>query len=149
MNQCYRNFTEILNKLKKFGRVMYPVVHFEMPAEDRERMVSFYEKVFGWETEQLGPEMGDFVLVTTADSNENVPKKPGMINGGFCQKTGDVSQTTTVTIQVDDIKAHMKRIEAAGGRLSGEPMDMPGIGWFASFFDTEGNRVNLLQPHVH
>ena len=108
---------------------MNPVVHFEMPAEDRKRMTAFYAKVFGWQTQQLGPEMGDFVLVTTAESDENVPKTPGAINGGFYQKTGDVSQTTTVTIQVDDIKDHLKKIEAAGGKLSGEPMEIPDIGW--------------------
>ena len=126
---------------------MNPVIHFEMPAEDRKRMVSFYSNVFGWQTQQLGPEMGNFVLVTTTESSNNVPKQPGTINGGFYQKTGDVSQTTTVTIQVDDLKECMKKIEAAGGKLSGEPMDIPGVGWFASFFDTEGNRVNILQPH--
>jgi hypothetical protein len=126
---------------------MNPVVHFEMPAEDRKRMISFYASVFGWQTQQLGPEMGEFVLVTTTESENNVPKKPGTINGGFYQKTGDVSQTTTVTIQVDDIKEHMKKVEAAGGKLSGEPMEIPGVGWFVSFFDTEGNRVNMLQPH--
>jgi hypothetical protein len=126
---------------------MNPVVHFEMPAEDRKRMAKFYGSVFGWQTQQLGPEMGEFVLVTTTESDNNMPKKPGTINGGFYQKTGDVAQTTTVTIQVDDIKAHVKKIEAAGGKLAGEPMEIPGVGWFVSFFDTEGNRVNLIQPH--
>ena len=127
---------------------MNPVVHFEMPAEDRKRMIRFYESVFGWHTQQLGPEMGDFVLATTTESdNSHNPKTPGTINGGFYQKTGDPSQTTTVTIQVDDIKEHRKKIEAAGGKLSGDTMDIPGVGWFASFFDTEGNRVNIIQPH--
>ena len=36
-----------------------PVVHFEMPYEDRDRMVRFYEKVFGWKGQKLGPEMGN------------------------------------------------------------------------------------------
>jgi len=27
---------------------MDPVVHFEMPAEDRKRMADFYANVFGW-----------------------------------------------------------------------------------------------------
>ena len=127
---------------------MNPVVHFEMPAEDRKRMIRFYGSVFGWQTQQLGPEMGNFVLATTTESdNEQNPKKPGAINGGFYQKTGDPSQTTTVTIQVDDIKEYRKKVEAAGGRISGDIMDMPGIGFFASFFDTEGNRVNMIQPH--
>jgi len=29
---------------------MDPVVHFEMPAEDRKRMSGFYTKAFGWQT---------------------------------------------------------------------------------------------------
>ena len=125
---------------------MNPVIHFEMPAEDRKRMMAFYSKVFGWDTKQLGPEMGNFVTVDTTESENNMPKKAGRINGGFYQKTGDVSQTTTVTIQVDDIKAHRDKIVKAGGKISGEIMDMPGLGQFLSFFDTEGNRVNLMQP---
>ena len=39
-----------------------PVVHFEMPYEDPERVATFYAAAFGWESRQLGPEMGDYVL---------------------------------------------------------------------------------------
>jgi predicted enzyme related to lactoylglutathione lyase len=35
---------------------MDPVVHFEMPAEDKKRMVEFYANVFGWKMEMLGKE---------------------------------------------------------------------------------------------
>lgn len=105
---------------------MDPVVHFEMPAEDRKRMIAFYSNVFGWQTKQLGPEMGDFVLADTTESENNMPKRVGTINGGFYQKTGDVSQTTTVTIQVGNIKEYMEKIVKAGGKISGEIMDMPG-----------------------
>jgi len=51
-----------------------PVVHFEMPAEDRKRIADFYTKVFGWKTEQLGEDIGNYVLATTTDSDENGPK---------------------------------------------------------------------------
>jgi predicted enzyme related to lactoylglutathione lyase len=60
---------------------MNPVIHFEMPYDDRQRMAAFYEAAFGWQTNALG-----------------------------------------------------------------EPMDIPGVGPYVSFFDTEGNRVSLLQP---
>lgn len=120
-----------------------------MPADDRKRMTAFYSKVFGWETKQLGPEMGDFVTADTTESDRNGPLKPGAINGGFYKKTGEVAQTTTVTIQVDDIEVYKEKIVKAGGRISGDIMDMPGLGLFLSFFDTEGNRVNLLQPKTH
>ena len=127
---------------------MNPVIHFEMPAEDKKRMANFYTRAFGWQTKQLGPEMGEYVVATTTEPDENGrPKKPGAINGGFFQKTDDKpSQCPSVVIAVDDIKEHMRKVEEAGGKVIGEPWDIPGIGSYVSFFDTEGNRVSMLQP---
>lgn len=34
----------------------------------------------------------------------------------------------------------------AGGKVIGEPLEIPGVGQYVSFIDTKGNRVNLLQP---
>lgn len=126
---------------------MNPVVHFEMPAENRKRMADFYARAFGWQTKQLGPEMGDYVVVTTTESDEKGPKKPGAINGGFFQKTDDKpSQYPSVVIAVDNIKEHMKTIEEAGGKVLGEPWDIPGVGLYVSFLDTERNRASIIQP---
>ena len=129
---------------------MNPVVHFEMPAEDRKRMADFYTKVFGWKTQALGEDMGNYVLATTVDSDEiGCPKEPGAINGGFFQKTDDKpSQYPSVVIAVEDIKEHIKKVETAGGKVLGEPWDIPGVGLYVSFFDTEGNRVSMLQPQM-
>jgi uncharacterized protein len=125
-----------------------PVVHFEMPAEDRKRMADFYTKVFGWKTEQLGEDMGNYVLATTTESDENgYPRKPGAINGDFFQKTDDKpSQYPSVVIAVTDVKEHKKNVERTGGKVLGEPWDIPGIGLYVSFLDTEGNRVGMIQP---
>jgi len=126
---------------------MNPVVHFEMPAEDKKRMSNFYARTFGWQTKQMGPEMGEYVVVTTTDSDDNGPKKPGAINGGFFGKTDDkLSQYPSVVIAVENIKDHMKKIEEAGGKVLGEPVDIPGIGSYVSFLDTEGNRASIIQP---
>jgi predicted enzyme related to lactoylglutathione lyase len=40
----------------------------------------------------------------------------------------------------------MKKISGAGGKVLMEPMEIPGVGQYASFADTEGNRVSILQP---
>jgi len=119
-----------------------------MPAEDRKRMVKFYSTVFGWQTQQLGPEMGEYVVVTTAESDETGrPKMGGAINGGFYQKTEDpISNHPSVVIAVDDINDAIKKIKSAGGKVLNEPMDIPGIGSYSSFIDTEGNRLSILQP---
>jgi len=123
-------------------------VHFEMPADDRKRMSGFYEKVFGWNTKQLGEEMGSYVLVTTTESDENgFPKEVGRINGGFYPKNMDrPAQYPSIVISVKNIKESMKMIGEAGGRVLGEPIEIPQFGLYVSFMDTEGNRVALLQP---
>ncbi len=127
---------------------MNPVVHFEMPAEDRNRMAKFYTKAFGWQTQMLGPEMNEYVLVTTTEPGENGrPKNPGAINGGFYKKSADMpAQYPSVVIAVGDIREAMKKVTEAGGKVLGEPMEIPGYGLYVSFFDTEGNRVSMMQP---
>ena len=126
---------------------MHPVVHFEMPAEDRKRMSNFYTRAFGWQTKPMGPDMGEYVLVTTTESDDNGPKKPGAINGGFYKKTNDKpAQYPSVVIAVDDIREAAKKVASAGGKVIGEPMDIPGVGKYVAFSDTEGNRVSMLQP---
>ncbi len=130
---------------------MNPVVHFELPAEDRKRMSDFYTMAFGWQTQQMGEEMGNYVVVHTTDTDENqMVKTPGTINGGFFQKAKD-AQYPTVVISVDDIHEAMKKVQDAGGKVlggqkPGEPDDIPGIGLYAAFVDTEGNRIGILQP---
>lgn len=130
---------------------MNPVVHFELPAEDSKRMSSFYTKVFGWQTQQMGPDMGSYVIATTTATDEKTgrPTTPGAINGGFFQKTKD-TQSPSVVIAVDDIHEAMKNVREAGGTVlgglkPGEPDDIPGVGLYAAFIDTEGNRVGMLQ----
>ena len=131
---------------------MNPVVHFEMPYEDKERMASFYGQAFGWKSQMLGPDMGDYVVMTTTemDNETKFPVKPGRINGGFFHKTSD-NKIPSVVIAVDDIREAMKKINEAGGtviggQVRGEPDDIPGVGLYASFTDTEGNRVSIIEP---
>ena len=128
---------------------MNPVVHFEMPYDDRARMAAFYEKAFDWQTHVLGEEMGNYVVATTTESDEGRPTTPGAINGGFYQRNPDwPAQHPSVVIAVDDIRAAMQKVTQAGGEVLGEPMEIPGIGQYVAFFDTEGNRVSMLQPSM-
>ncbi|NWF90349.1 MAG: VOC family protein [Ignavibacteriaceae bacterium] len=130
---------------------MNPVVHFEMAAENSKRMAEFYTKVFGWQTQQLGPEMGEYILVTTTQTDANGrPTTPGAINGGIYQKMDDpVMNHPSVVIAVDDINESIQNINNSGGKILGEVQDIPGIGKYVSFLDTEGNRVGMLQPSTN
>lgn len=127
---------------------MDPVIHFEMPAEDRKRMSDFYKKAFDWKTEQMGEDMGNYVLVMTTESDKNGPKKRGAINGGFFQKDESMpAQFPSVVIQVSNIQESIKKVNESGGKVLGEPMNIPGVGLYVSFTDTEGNRVSMMQMH--
>ena len=136
---------------------MNPVVHFEMGYNDPSRMAKFYESAFGWKTQQLGPEMGNYITAQTTETDENrMVQTKGAINGGFYQKTEDPqSYAPSVVISVDDIQASMKAVEDAGGKILGglnekrehtmEPQMIPGVGLWISAMDTEGNRISILQ----
>ena len=126
---------------------MDPVVHFEMPYDDAQRVAAFYAAAFGWHTEALGAEMGEYVLATTAPSDSRGSTTPGAINGGFFARKPDFpSQHPSVVIAVQDIAASSEKVRAAGGRVLGEPMEIPGVGKYVSFMDPEGNRISMLQP---
>ena len=130
--------------------MMDPVVHFELPYDDRVRMAKFYESAFGWQTQMLAEDMGNYVLATTTETDEIGPKKPGAINGGFYPKKPDwPAQYPSIVIAVDDVKESMKKVTDAGGKVLGEPMEIPGVGQYVSLIDTEGNRVSMLQPIPH
>ncbi len=72
-------------------------------------------------------------------------KKRGAINGGFFQK-GKEGTIPHVVISVGNLNKHMATVKKSGGKVLGKPMDIPGIGMFVMFKDTEGNRVGMLQP---
>jgi len=135
-----------------------PVVHFEMGYFDRDRMKTFYETAFGWNMQQMGADMGNYVVAQTAETDDTgMVKTPGTINGGFYQKVDNpLSHAPSVVISVPDVKSAMQAVETGGGKILGamdesgnasmEPMMIPGVGLWISFQDPEGNRVSLLQP---
>jgi len=126
---------------------MNPVVHFELPCDDPDRIARFFERAFDWKTQKLGPEMGNYVLVTTAEQDARPDGLRGAINGGFFVRDPKLpAQLPGIVIGVDDIRESMRRVTEAGGQVLGEPMDIPGVGPYVAFLDTEGNRSSMLQP---
>lgn len=120
------------------------VVHFEIEAEDLKRAMDFYSKAFGWQMQQMGEDMGNYVVVTTGD-----PKEPGGINGGIFKNPPGASQKLNAyscVVAVDNIDEAMEKVKAAGGELLGEKMNIPTVGIYVKCKDTEGNNFSLLQP---
>lgn len=122
-----------------------PVVHFEMPYKDPSRVGKFYEEAFGWGMQDAGEKMGHYIVAVTADTDANrMVKIPGTINGGF-YNIKDASPEPSVVISVENLTESIEAVKKAGGEILRESQEIPGIGMWASFKDSEGNRVSMLQ----
>ena len=120
------------------------IVHFEVEAADLGRAKNFYSQAFGWQLQQMGEEMSNYVVVITGD-----PKEPGGINGGiFSSPPGAARELNAYScvVGVDNIDQAMAKVKSAGGELLGDKMDIPTVGTFVRCKDTEGNIFTMLQP---
>jgi predicted enzyme related to lactoylglutathione lyase len=86
--------------------------------------------------------MGDYVLVEITETDKSRrPKTAGSINGGFYPK-----KEGRLACPVSIRRRRSGRHQSIGGKVLGEPMEIPGYGLYVSFFDTDGNRVSMMQP---
>lgn len=127
-----------------------PVVHFEMPYENASRVSDFYKKAFGWEMQPQPAEYGGYVVAVTTEVDEKSqrPKEPGAINGGFYPKEKSANPYPSFVIGVEDINQTLLSIKKAGGTVISEAAEIPQLGMWAVFIDTEGNKVSVLQPSM-
>jgi predicted enzyme related to lactoylglutathione lyase len=122
------------------------VVHFEIPAENLERAKKFYSENFGWKLNQLGPEVGNYVLVHTGPTDEQgMPQDRAFINGGLMPRDPSASSPVLV-IAVADADQTVEKVKRSGGRLVGEILDIPNVGRYARVQDTEGNVIGVIKP---
>ena len=116
----------------------FPVVHFEIPADDVPRAIAFYKKIFGWKISD--PMNMDYFICETKDQDGNG------IDGGIMQRKMP-GQPFTNYVFARDIDAMLPKITEAGGAIVVPKMELgKGVGWIACFKDPEGNVIGLHQP---
>ncbi len=128
------------------------VAHFEIQADDLQRAMDFYKKIFGWEFVEWKGSDTEYWMIMTApkDSTETG------INGGLLKRPGECDpvkprQAVTgyvCTIVVDDIDATIKKLEETGSICALPKMDLAGMAWQAYYIDTEKNVFGIHQPLV-
>lgn len=117
---------------------MSRIVHFEIPAENPEKVAAFYREVFGWEIAKWdGPV--DYWMVKTGENGT-----PG-IDGGLFKPSDGMPGVTINTIDVDDLDAAVAKVTANGGSVAVPRMAIPGVGYMAYCKDVEGNLFGLMQ----
>jgi len=112
-------------------------VHFEIPAENPERAIKFYQTVFGWKFQKWEGPM-PYWLVVTGEANE-----PG-INGGMLPRQHP-NQPAVNTIGVKNVDEMIATVTANGGQIAVPKMAIPGVGWLAYCKDTEGIIFGMMQ----
>jgi predicted enzyme related to lactoylglutathione lyase len=112
-------------------------VHFEIQADDPEKIAGFYHDLFGWEVATWeGPQT--YWMVTTGPEDT-----PG-INGGILHR--HFPQAVINTVMIDSLEEMISRVEAAGGKLVHGPNEIQGAGTHAYCADPEGNLFGMMQP---
>jgi uncharacterized protein len=126
---------------------MDKVVHFEIPVDDVARAKEFYGSIFDWQLNDMdmgGGNVYTTVATTPVDEQSRLPLEPGAINGGLFRRTSDIP-TPVITIGVDGIDDSLKKVEAGGGSVVQPRTEIPDMGAFAYFKDSEGNLIGLWE----
>jgi len=109
--------------------------HFEIPVDNPDRAEKFYADVFGWTFQRYEGAPSYYGLANTGESN------PG-INGALFQRGDD--GVVTLTMDVASIEDAIHDVEAKGGSVVQAKTPIPGMGFFATCLDSEGNKFGLF-----
>ena len=110
---------------------MTKIVHFEIPVDDTQKSRTFWSGLFGWQFEAY-PGPSEYHMTRIDDqSGAAISSEPG--------KRGPRTY-----FDVEDIKAGVAKVSELGGKSS-DPMPVPGMGWFATCEDDQGNEFGLWQ----
>lgn len=118
--------------------VIKTIVHFEIPANDAERLSRFYSECFGWKFERAPMPGMEYWMITTGPRGKSV-------GGGMYKKMGENDRPRNF-INVDNIDQAMEKFKMAGGTEVVGKQEVPKMGWSFIGADPEGNVLALWQP---
>ncbi len=113
------------------------ITHFDIPSDNQDRAQKFYQNTFGWKFDKWDGPM-EYWMIRTGDDS-----KPG-INGGMARRMpGQIGMTNT--IEVPSLDEYTNKIQSNGGQVLIPKMPIPGVGYYATCMDTEGNIFGMIQ----
>jgi uncharacterized protein len=115
-----------------------PVGYFEIPVNNLDRAIGFYEKVFDYEFERAnvdGNEMAWFPF------DEDAPGISGALAKG--ESYSPTTKGSLIYFTTDSIEDTLSKVNLNGGRTLYPKTSVGEFGWVAEFEDTEGNRIAL------
>lgn len=120
---------------------MIQAVWIELPVKDIERALAFYRAVF-----QLGEieiaDDGTRKIATLVSTGEGGSPGISLTQVANFEPAGDRGVWVYLSTG-EDFDGHVARVTEAGGEIVEQKTSMGQAGSYASFLDTEGNRVAL------
>ena len=122
---------------------MSAIQNFQIPVEDFNRALRFYNQVMNYELETLEYQ-GASLAFFACESEQGV-------SGSLIKSDGLKPSTTGTMVYLQagkDLQPYLDRVKAAGGTVFMEKTQLgPNMGFFAIFDDSEGNRVGLYSKN--
>src|SRR2546429_347748 len=107
------------------------VVHFEIGCQNSGKTQEFYEKLFDWKIEAMGPAA-------------MIAAEPGGIAGHITALGHEPNHHTMFYVDVDDVAADLEKAKPLGGKTLVPPVEIP-PGNFAWMPDPEGKKGGLWE----
>lgn len=112
----------------------------DIGVDSVDKAAAFYSALFGWHVEQGPPEVGGYSMCT----------KNGKVVAGLGSKqNADQPSVWTTYLATDDADETVRKINAAGGKLLVEAMDVMDVGRMAVAADTDGAVFGVWQSRAH
>ncbi len=114
----------------------HPIIHFEIPADDVERLKRFYSDLFGWSM-KTDPSMPEYVMIETVTEGQG-------INGGMMKRQMPEHMPTNYAM-VESVADYAAKAQQLGGQVVVPKTAIPKMGYFAVCLDPDRNPIGLFE----
>jgi hypothetical protein len=112
------------------------VVHYEIPADNVEKLQIFYGALFGWQFEAM------------PGGTEYYVAQPGGDSGGpavALMKRQEPDQPPVSYVTVESVDASVEKAVSMDAAVVMPKTPVPGMGWFAVLVDPDRNPIGLWE----
>ena len=122
------------------------VVHFEMPADDPDKLADFYRQLFGWEITKMEAGGMEYWSIATSptDPTSGMPNEPGMINGGLARRQMQ-GETPMNYVNVESVDEYVRKAKSLDATVALDKVAIAGMGFYARLIDPQGNPIGVWQ----
>lgn len=115
--------------------------YFEIQADDTQRALAFYRKVFGWSFQKVENLPVEYWSIQTEGIRGGLLKRPVAVPP---PRSG--TNAYVCSMEVKDFDDAARAIESAGGTVALPKFAVPHTCWQGYFIDTEANTFGIFQP---